>query len=132
MFCNRSLLKMEGSDMKYVRQFCIILLITFLGEILNAVIPLPIPAGIYGLVLMLILLLSGVVKLEQVEDVGLFLVEIMPIMFIPSVAGLVDSFDQLQGILIPFLLAVLAATCIVMAVSGKVTQAVLRRKGKKS
>lgn len=118
--------------MKYVRQFCIILLITFLGEILNAVIPLPIPAGIYGLVLMLILLLSGVVKLEQVEDVGLFLVEIMPIMFIPSVAGLVDSFDQLQGILIPFLLAVLAATCIVMAVSGKVTQAVLRRKGKKS
>ena len=77
--------------MKYVRQFCIILVFSFLGEILHTLIPLPIPASVYGLVLLLIALCVKIVKVEQVKEASKFLIEIMPVMFIPAAAGLLTG-----------------------------------------
>lgn len=77
--------------MKYLRQFCIILLISFLGELLHILIPLPIPASVYGLVLMLTALCTGILKLTQVRETADFLIEIMPVMFIPAAVGLLES-----------------------------------------
>ena len=65
--------------MKYLKQLLIILAISFVGEALKYFLPLPIPASIYGMVLLFILLLTGVVKLDDVQDVGKFLIEIMPV-----------------------------------------------------
>ena len=73
--------------MKYFRQFFLILAISFAGEILHMVLPLPVPASIYGLVLMLLALVTGIVKIEQVKDTAVFLIEIMPVMFIPAGGG---------------------------------------------
>lgn len=114
--------------MKYIHQFCIILLISMAGEFLHRILPLPVPTGIYGLLLMLVMLLTGFLKLEQVEQTGAFLLEIMPLMFIPSAAGLLDSWTQLQTILLPFAIIILPVTWIVLGVSGRVTQAIIRRK----
>ena len=77
--------------MKYVRQFLIITGISFLGEGLKALLPLPIPASIYGLVLMLAALCLHIIPLEAVKDAGKFLVEIMPLMFIPAAVGLIAT-----------------------------------------
>lgn len=55
--------------MKYMRQFGIIMLVTCIGEILKYLIPLAIPSSIYGLCLMMVLLVTGIVK---VDDVKLF------------------------------------------------------------
>ena len=77
--------------MKFMKQFGIILAVTFLGEALKYVIPLPIPASIYGLVLMLLALCTGILKLDQVKEAATFLIEIMPMMFIPAAVGLMDS-----------------------------------------
>ena len=77
--------------MKIIRQIVIIWAVTLAGELLSALVPLPIPAGVYGLVLMLVLLLTGALKLEQVEQTALYLVEIMPVMFIPAAVGLMVS-----------------------------------------
>ena len=73
--------------MKHLRQFLIILLFSFLGEGLKALLPLPVPASIYGLVLLFAALELGIIKLSAVEDAGKFLIEIMPVMFIPAGAG---------------------------------------------
>ena len=67
--------------MKYLRQFCIILLFSFLGEGLHIVLPLPVPASVYGLVLMLAALQTGILKTHQVKESAGFLIEIMPVMF---------------------------------------------------
>ena len=114
--------------MKYVHQFCVILLVSLAGEGLHSLLPLPVPAGIYGLLLMLALLLTGALKLEQVEQTGLFLVDIMPLMFIASAAGLLDTWAQLWEFLPAFLVTVLISTWAVMGVSGRVTQRLLDRK----
>ena len=113
--------------MKYLKQFGMILFISFLGEILRAVIPLPIPASIYGLVLMLTALLTGILPLEKVRDTGKFLIEIMPLMFIPAAVGLLDSWSALRPILLSVAVITVVTTVAVMGVSGRVTQFVIRR-----
>ena len=82
--------------MKYLRQFGIILAVTCAGEIMKYFIPLAIPGSIYGLILMFVLLLARVIKVEHVKETGEFLIEIMPLMFIPAGAGLiyVYSYDR--------------------------------------
>jgi len=112
--------------MKYLRQFLLILFISFLGELLKYFLPLPIPASIYGMVILFIGLLSGIIKLDAVKDVGKFLIEIMPVMFIPAGVGLMESWGELKAVLVPVLVITLVSTIVVMVVSGRVTQAVIR------
>ena len=111
--------------MKYFRQFGIILAVTFIGDILKHLIPLPIPANIYGMVLMLLALKTKIIPIDKVKDTAIFLIEIMPLMFIPAAVGLLTTWDVLKNIYIFIILITLLSTIIVMGVSGKVTQFVI-------
>lgn len=118
--------------MKYLKQFAIILGVCLVGEGLKALLPLPIPASIYGLVLMLVALMCGLIKLEQVENTADFLIQIMSPMFIPAAVGLMDQFDSLRAILLPFVVINLVGLIITFAATGRVTQFLLsREKGAK-
>ena len=79
--------------MKYLKQFGIIIGISFVGEILHRVIPLPVPASIYGIVLLFVLLESKILPIDSVRETGKFLVEIMPVMFIPAAVDRLLEFD---------------------------------------
>lgn len=114
--------------MKYMKQFAIILGVTLVGELLESVIKLPIPASIYGLVIMFLLLVSGRLKIHQVKETADFLIEIMPLMFIPAAVGLMESYHELEGILVPVVVIVVLTTVIVMAVTGRCAQWILRKK----
>ena len=109
--------------MKYLKQFMVILAFSFLGEVLHQVLPLPIPASVYGLVFMLAALMTGVLKLHQVKETSAFLIEIMPVMFIPAAAGLIDSWGILQPVIIPLGIITVVTTVFV-------TQGIIR-KGKR-
>ena len=114
--------------MKYVRQFAIIALISLIGELLNHFIPLPIPANIYGILILLALLMTGALKVSQIREVSSFLIETMQIMFIPAAVGLLESFGVLLPSLGAYAVIIVVSTFAVMAVSGLVTQAVIRRR----
>ncbi len=113
--------------MKYFKQFSIILFITFIGELLNRLIPLPIPASVYGMILLYIALLTKTIKLSSVQETGKFLVEIMPVMFIPAGVGLMDAWGILKPVFIPFAVITIVTTIAVMAVTGLVTQSIIKR-----
>ncbi len=112
--------------MKYLRQFCIILFISFLGELLHMLLPLPVPASVWGLVLMLAALCTGILKVSQIKETASFLIEIMPVMFIPAAVGLLDSWPSLRPVWLPVILITLLTTVIVMAATGLVTQLLIR------
>ena len=118
--------------MKFLRQFMIILLLSFLGEVLKMSIPLPIPASVYGLVLMLLCLVTGILKTSQVKEAAFFLIEIMPVMFIPAAAGLIDSWKVLQPLLLPILVITVVITIFVMVVTGKIAQMIAQKRGIKN
>lgn len=118
--------------MKYLKQFAIILAISFAGELLHSFIPLPIPASIYGIIIMFILLETKIVKLEQVRETGLFLISMMQLMFIPSTVGLIDSWDVIKQSWPAYLAIIVLTTALVFGVSGKVTELVIKKAGRQS
>ena len=79
--------------MKTLGQIVIILLVSFAGELLNYCLPLPIPASIYGIVILFCLLDFKVIPLRAVKETGAFLVSIMQLMFIPAAVGLLEAWD---------------------------------------
>lgn len=116
--------------MNLLYEFGIILGMSFFGEVLHAILPLPIPASIYGLVLMLVCLCTKVIKLSQVKIAADFLIDIMPPMFIPAAVGIVVVWADLQEILVPVLVITVVSTVVVMVCTGKVSQAIIRAKKK--
>lgn len=113
--------------MKYIKQATIILAITFIGEIIYKYIPLPIPASIYGLLIMLICLQTKIIKLEQVKETGNFLLEIMPIMFIPAAVGLINVWSSISNIVIPIVFVALFTTVLVMVTTGKIADFIISK-----
>lgn len=107
------------------------MIISFVGELLKIFLPLPVPASIYGMIILFILLETGLVKLGSVKGVGDFLIEIMPVMFIPAGVGLLESWGVLQPIIVRVISATLVTTITVMVASGLAAQTIIRKGGKK-
>lgn len=116
--------------MKYIKQLTIIIIISLLGEVLSQVLPFSIPASVYGLFLMLAALMTKVIRVEHVKEASDFLMDIMPIMFVPASVGLMVSWGLLRDILIPVLIVSVLGTLIVMVVSGKTVDGIMRLKNK--
>ena len=113
--------------MKYIKQLAIIIMVCFAGELVRYIIPLPVPGSIWGLVLMFILLVTGAIKLEKVEKTADFLVDCMPIMFVPGGVGLMRSWSTLKSMLPAAICSIVLVTPFVMLVTGKVTQKLIDR-----
>lgn len=114
--------------MKYLKQVSIIFAFTFISEILNKLIPLPIPASIYGLVFLFLCLEFKIIKIDQIKDTADFLLAILPIMFVPSSVGFIKALPLMKKYGIQFLIIGVSTTFLVMIVSGLITQLILRIK----
>ena len=117
--------------MKLLKQFLIILAISFVGEVLKYFLPLPVPASIYGMVILFIGLLTGLIPLESVRDAGKYLIEIMPVMFIPAGVGLMSSWGTLKPVLLPVSIITVVALITVMGATGRVPQFGIRMQKRK-
>ena len=117
--------------MKYLKQLAIILLFSFIGETLNGLIPLPVPASMYGLLLLFICLCTGIVKLEQIQETADYLLLIMPITFISPNVGIMKSYLLVQGSLLPIVVIVFLSTALVMTVTGRTAQFMIRHRAQK-
>ena len=117
--------------MKHLSEIALIASVSFAGELLNRLLPLPVPGSIYGLVLMLVLLISGIFKTEQVKTVGDWLISIMPVMFVGPVVGLIGSYSSYKDIMVPVLAIVLLTTVVTMVVAGLTAQGIIRLQSRK-
>ena len=118
--------------MKYMKQFLIIIIISFVGEIIHAVVPLPIPASRDGILILFACLKSGLIPLSAIKETGKFLIEIMPIILVPGCVGLMESIGLLGNKLIAFFVISIITTVIVMIVAGWTAQGMIRIRQKRS
>ena len=118
--------------MKYIKQVLIILGFTLLGEVLSYVIPFPIPAAIYGIILMLIALGTGILKTSQVKDASGFLISIMPVLYVPACVRILEYLGVISKNLTAIITISVVSTFLVFAVSSLVTQWIMNRKEGKS
>jgi len=117
--------------MNHLPSFLIILGFSFAGEALQRLIPLPIPASVYGIVLLFAALCLGIVKVEQVRTAGAFLTSLLPILFVSPAVGILESWGLIRDALVPVCLLVLASTALTFGVSGRIAQYFMRKGGKK-
>jgi holin-like protein len=114
--------------MKYIPQFLYILSFSFIGEVLQAAVPLPIPAAIYGLILLLIALATGLLKTTQVQDAANWLISIMPILYVPICVKILEYWGVISQNAVAIITIIVASTFFVFAVSGLVTQWLMKRR----
>ena len=100
---------------------------TFVGEAIQRLLPLPIPGSVYSLVLLFLALCTGIVKLEQVKEVGNFLTSILPILFVAPAVGIVEYWDLISSNLLPIVLVLLATTTLTFGISGSVVQRLTKK-----
>lgn len=117
--------------MKYLTQFLTIMGFTLAGEALQRLIPLPIPASVYGLALLFLALCLKVVKVEQVKDTGAFLTSILPILFVSPAVGIVEDWALIRDDLLPILILLVASTILTFGISGRLAQVFLKKGGEK-
>ncbi|MBD5465949.1 MAG: CidA/LrgA family protein [Lachnospiraceae bacterium] len=112
--------------MKYVKQFMIIMGVCFLGELLYSLLPFPVPASIYGLLLLFLLLMTGLLKLEQIEETAEFFLAVMPLLFLSPSVSLITVMDKVKGAFLPIVGTIVLSTIVTTGVTGIVTQAVMK------
>lgn len=112
--------------MKYMKQIGIIATISFISELLHFFLPLPIPASVYGMVILFVLLCLGVIKLPQIEALADWLLSVMPIFFIAPSVGLINSFDSVRGQVIPLVAICFVSTVVVTSLTGLIAQGIIR------
>lgn len=115
--------------MKYLRQLAVILAISFLGELCHSLIPAPVPASIYGMVLLFLALCTGLLKPSEIRQTGQFLVGIMGVLFVCPAVGLLNCWDLVKENWVAICAIVVISLLITFAVSGLVTQALLKKEG---
>jgi holin-like protein len=108
--------------MKYLRQITILLVFSFIGELLNILLPLPVPGSVYGMVLLFIALMTGIVKLSQVEETARFMVSIMPIFFISPTVSIMTSIGGMKGQILALIIICIISTLVVLTITGWVAQ----------
>ena len=117
--------------MKYMKQIGVIATIAFIAELLYFVIPLPIPASVYGMAILFFSLCFGIIKIEMVEDVADWILSIMPIFFIAPTVGLIEAIEDIKGQVIPLLLICVISTVAVTSVTGLTAQGIIRLRNRK-
>ncbi len=113
--------------MKILKQMTIIGLITFIGELLNMLIPLPVPGSVYGMVLLFLCLVTGIVKLSQVEETANFLITIMPVMFVSPSVGLMNSYSTIADSVLVLLFICFFTTITTMSITGLIAQFIINK-----
>ena len=115
--------------MKYITQFLIIMLFTFVGQLLQTLIPLPVPAAIYGLVLLFLALCSGLLKPEHIDKAAGFLISILPVLFVAPAVNILVHWGVIAPDLGAICVIVLVSTALTFAIAGRVTQRLIRKGG---
>ncbi len=113
--------------MKYIKEIFLILLISFIGEVLHYFVPLPVPASVYGLFIMLVCLLTKIIKLDQVETTAEFFLLLMPITLVPASVGIIAAWTHIKPYALSVIAVILISTVLVMASTGVVSQFVIKK-----
>lgn len=117
--------------LQYFSQFMIILSFSLVGEVLQRLIPVPIPASVYGIVLLFLALWIRLVKVEQVKTVGGFLTSILPVFFVSPVVGILENWALIKGAVLVIFLLVAASTAATFVISGRIAQRIAEKEEKR-
>ena len=118
--------------MGIMAQIGIVLAVCLVGEGIAALLPIPFPASVISMLLLMALLLTGVVKERRIQTVSRFLVTNMGLFFIPSLVGTMEYVEVLRAQALPFLAVTFLTTPVVYLAAAWTVQLLMRRSRKEA
>ncbi len=118
--------------MNIMGEIAVIFGVCLLSEGISALLPIPFPASVISMLVLLALLLSGVVKDRHIRRVCGFFTGSMAFFFIPSCVGILEHVDTLSSCLLPFLLVCIITTPLVYLVTAWVVQLMMGYRKRRS
>ena len=113
--------------MKYLFQFLLICIISFLGEVCYHFIPFKIPSSIYGLLILAFCLFTKIIKLKQIEEISNFLLAIMPVLFVPPAVAIIEIMFDIKADIFKYLAIIVLSTFSVIISTGLTAEFVIKR-----
>lgn len=107
---------------RYLIQFFLVFIIWQTGEWISGLLPFTFPGSLIGMMLLFTGLLSGIIKLEWIEDCSQLFLKYMAFFFVPAGVGLMVVKDIISANFIPLIVIIPFTTLLVMAVTGKITE----------
>jgi len=117
---------------KILFQILIIYAIYLTGNLISNLIKdiIVIPGNIIGMVLLLVLLTTNVIKLSLIEETANYMLKYMGFFFIPLTVGLMESYKIIENSIIQLMIILLVSCIVVMYITGKVTDFLISYKEK--
>ncbi|SNT10226.1 holin-like protein [Anaerovirgula multivorans] len=113
--------------MPLLKQLGIIVGICLAGELLNKILGIPVPGNVIGMIILLILLITGIIKLEMIEKISKFLLDHLAFFFVPAAANILNNLQLIQSQWLPIMGVILISTVVVMTVTGLTVEFLIRR-----
>ena len=104
--------------MKIIRQIGIIFTVCWLSILVEKALPFSFPASVIGMLLLFICLLTGLLKIEHIQEKADFLLENMAFFFVPAGVSIINYFDVLKSTWIQLVVICVISTVVTFAVTA--------------
>ena len=104
--------------MKIIRQIGIIFTVCWISILVEKILPFAFPASVIGMLLLFICLLTGVLKIEHIQEKADFLLENMAFFFVPAGVSIINYFDVLESTWIQLVVICVISTVVTFAVTA--------------
>ncbi|MGB6127406.1 MAG: CidA/LrgA family protein [Psychrilyobacter sp.] len=113
-----------------VKQYAIIFMVTYLGEIISKSINFSFPGPVIGMLILFILLERKLINLDFVEKGANNILLNLAIFFIPPGVGLISALELLNGNVLKIVITMMITTIITMGTTGLTVQYLINRREK--
>lgn len=113
-------------SMRIILQLGLIVAVCLSGEQISHVLPIAIPSNICSMLLLLVFLVGGVLKIENIGEASDFLLDHMSIFFIPAAVAIMGSVSLLAGNILKLVLICLITTVLVFVVTSFTVSGTMR------
>lgn len=113
---------------KIIMHIIILYGIYLIGNWIQVALNLFIPGSVIGMVLLFIFLMTNIIKVTWIEEGSKLIINHLTLFFIPATVGVMNYFELFKGNGFLLVLIALLSTALVMALSGVVSQWLMRRK----
>lgn len=112
--------------MKIIKQIGIVFSVCWISLIVAELLPFEFPASVIGMLLLFGCLMTGVLKIEHIQEKADFLLGNMAFFFVPAGVSIMNYFDVLRDSLVPFLVICILSTVITFVVTAYCVQFVMK------
>jgi holin-like protein len=103
--------------MKIIKQVGIIFAVCWLSQVIASVLPFAFPASVIGMLFLFICLLTGLLKIEHIQEKSDFLLENMAFFFVPAGVSIMNYFEILKSSVVQLVIICVVSTVITFAVT---------------